>query len=109
MCGGVVGVDVSPASPLKELQVGSDFQEQADTVNLFQGQQSHSKAKRGTNEGEQKRVFGSRLVALEAPGGLPEHKGLIHGLCSTTARFFGPSSSASNPLSSQVCDEYKVK
>lgn len=38
------------------------------------------------------------MVALEALGGLREHKGLIHGLCSVTARFFGRSSSTNIPF-----------
>ncbi len=66
----------------------SDSQERDDTVNVLRGQQGHSKARGGTNEAGQKHVFGDRLVALEALGGITQHKGLIHGLRSTTARIF---------------------
>lgn len=105
------GVDVGTTSFFKELQVGFWLPgaEQDDTVNVLRGQQGHSKARGGTNEAGQKHVFGDCLVALEALGGITQHKGLIHGLRSTTARIFGRSLSGNIPLSNQVCDEYKVK
>lgn len=64
----------------KMVQVCRDLSGQANTVNLLHGQQSHTNANKGTNETGQKRFFGSSFVALEAVGGLPEHKGIIHGL-----------------------------
>lgn len=91
----------------KMVQVCRDLSGQANTVNLLHGQQSHTNANKGTNETGQKRFFGSSFVALEAVGGLPEHKGIIHGLFFFF--LFGWSSPVNILLSSEVCDEYKVK
>lgn len=91
----------------KELQVGSDSQEQADTVNLFQVRQSTLKPKREQSMLDKKCVFGGCLAAWEAPRRAPSTQ--RPQSCCAAARFSGRCSSMNILLSSPVCNEYKVK